>query len=82
MDYCTAGHWDQEHQDLAANLIGQNNAFQALFESIWNKPWFAGGFVWKWHYNHPMAGGKEDSHFTPQNKPAQKTIAKYFGSIK
>jgi len=80
MDYCTAGHWDQEYRNVAVNLVGQANAFDALFQSIWHQSWFAGGFIWKWHYNHSMAGGKDDSHFTPQNKPAEEILSKYFSS--
>lgn len=78
MDRTAGGHWELEHKNVAPNMTGQRNAYEAIFNSIWLQEWFAGGFVWKWHYNHKTAGGIRDSHFTPQNKPAEEVIRSYF----
>jgi len=60
-------------------LAGQQNAYTAIFKTFWNKPWFEGGFLWKWYPNHAAAGGTSDNRFTPQNKPSQKIIRDWYG---
>jgi hypothetical protein len=62
--------WDL---DGATDYEVQRNAYQALFESLWDRPWFGGLFVWKWH-SRLGAGmrpaGRFERDFTPQGKPA------------
>lgn len=60
----------------------QYRALKALFESLWNKEYFAGGFLWKWHPNHESAGGEFDSSFTVQNKKAMEVVQYYFKKSK
>lgn len=79
MDFASAGHWEQEHKNQNVNLTAQANAYQGLFDAFWDESWFSGGFIWKWFYKHNSAGGASDSHFTPQNKPAEKVIRSNFG---
>jgi len=62
----------------ALNMQNQATAYQALFERIWNQDWFLGGFIWKWHHNHPNSGGSSNNDFTPQNKLAENTIRDAF----
>ncbi len=66
------------NQEGAVNLIAQKNAYTAMFERLEDQPWYAGGFFWKWKANHKEAGGKDDKRFTPQNKPAEEVIRKWF----
>lgn len=61
------------------DLKVQEELYEAFFQTIWKQDWFKGGFVWKWFPNHQDVGGKQNSRFTPQNKPAQETIKKYYG---
>ncbi|MCH2197935.1 MAG: glycoside hydrolase [Flavobacteriales bacterium] len=63
----------------SVNLESQSNAYRATFNQFWNKPWFAGGFVWKWFPNHDKSGGAADNRFTPQNKPAEEVLRQEFG---
>ena len=57
----------------------QAKCYAAFFETIWNEPWMAGVYWWKWDTN-VRAGGKYNRQFTPQNKPAQEIIeANYKG---
>ena len=70
---CHASHSQTPMQTRAAR-----NATQALFETFWKEPWFAGGFVWKWFHNHAESGGKKDNQFTPQNKPVEAVIRDYY----
>jgi hypothetical protein len=55
----------------------QRDAYTAMFETFWLKPWFGGLFVWKWHPS-PRAHGRDDRDFTPQGKPALSVIKAYY----
>jgi len=44
-----------------------------------DKPWVSGVFVWAW-YSDILSGGKNDADYTPQNKPAEKIIRRYWTS--
>lgn len=78
MDYTGKEPWATHREEGKVNLEAQANATQAVFETFWNEDWFAGGFVWKWFIHHDQVGGIENNRFTPQNKPAQEVIKKYF----
>ena len=56
----------------------QYNCYEAFFRSLWEKDWFAGVHIWQWGLDHEDAGGTSNPFFTPQNKPAQNCIAKWF----
>jgi len=53
----------------SVNLDLQRDAFAAMYDALWDRPWFGGTFIWKWHPVPPEeTGGNCD--FTPQGKPA------------
>ena len=79
MDHAAGKHWELNSKELPVNLPLQRSAYQALFETIWHQPWFAGGFLWKWFAHHQRAGGVDHHAWTPQNKPAEQTIKAYYG---
>lgn len=60
-----------------ADIETQAKCYEAFFQTIWNEPWFAGVYWWKWDTN-TKAGGEYNRQFTPQNKPAQAIIAKNY----
>lgn len=79
---CTFEPW--EHRGYGGrdiNEICQARALEALFESLWDCEYFAGGFLWKWHPDHKNAGGKEDSMFTVQNKKAEAIVREKYQGI-
>lgn len=80
-DACTWQQWEIQNipYHKQVNLQSQLNAYQAFFESFWDKDWFAGVFLWQWYTNHEQAGGLKNSDYTPQNKPAEKLISEWFG---
>ncbi len=80
MDHGAGFHWELDPKSLNVNLELQAKAYQALFETVWTQSWFLGGFLWKWHANHQRAGGDSNKSWTPQNKPAQNTIRKYYSN--
>lgn len=60
------------------NMDAQANCYFALYERMWKKDWFAGGFLWKWFDFNQSAGGLQDNRFTPQNKPALVLIREWY----
>lgn len=78
IDHCAAGHWQSKSEDASANLQGQANAYEALYQTYWSEDWFAGGFAWKWHYRYEQAGGPTNTAFTPQRKLAEKILRKRY----
>ena len=56
----------------------QENAYKAIFNHFWDKKWFAGGFLWKWHTDVDKAQMRENSDYTPQQKPVLDIIKKRY----
>ena len=81
VDFAAKRPWDSSRSLNTVNLEGQRNALQAIFEVFWKEKWFSGGFLWKWYDFHNRAGGKDNSRFTPQNKPAEQLIRQFYGGI-
>ncbi len=69
------------------NEVAQAAAYEALFRVWWGRPWFAGGFAWKWlagdpagrraHLDGAAKGGRTD--YTPQGKLAETVLATWYG---
>ena len=78
VDFTGKEPWNSDRDMDAVNLQAQRNATQAFFETFWKEDWVAGGFIWKWFHNHEQAGGKNDSQFTPQNKPVEAIIKDFY----
>lgn len=64
--------------DATFDATSQANSLQALYKAIWNQPYFAGGFLWRWYPYHPNAGGKGDTKYTVQNKVAENVVRKVY----
>jgi hypothetical protein len=58
-----------------ANEGVQAKYYEALFQTAWAQPWFAGVFFWKW----ALEGGPNDTTFFPLNKSAAQVMAAYYG---
>ncbi len=65
--------WRKLHEDKPR----ADNQMQTVIMKEWlrsmDRSWIEGVWVWKWK-SSPQAGGKEDSGYTVQNKPAQLII--------
>jgi len=80
IDKATWQQWEFEnikHQNQA-NHDAQQNGYQAIFETFWDKDWFAGGFLWNWSPYDEVAGGPNHDGYTPQNKPTEKFISDWY----
>ena len=56
----------------------QNLAYEALFQKLWDKDWFAGMYFWQWHTTSVEHDEHENMEFTPRYKPAENTMAKWY----
>ena len=68
--------WESGKQGNAAPEV-QQKCYQAFFDTVWGCSWLAGVYWWRWDTNI-NAGGKNNRQFTPQNKPAQEILEKYY----
>ncbi|KPM32702.1 Glycoside hydrolase [Croceitalea dokdonensis DOKDO 023] len=82
MDFTAKKPWLVDRNQMEVNLKAQAEATQVIFDEFWKEAWFAGGFVWKWFIHHKRSGGAGDNRFTPQNKPAETVIKKFYGDYK
>ncbi|MEW5868553.1 MAG: carbohydrate binding domain-containing protein [Chloroflexota bacterium] len=61
------------------DLQEQADAYQAVFESVYQQPWFAGLYWWLWLVD-PADGGPCDSGFSPYDKPAEDVLRAWYGA--
>ena len=78
VDYSGKEPWKSDRNMGRVNLIAQSNMYKALYDSVWNEEWFAGGYIWKWFIDDSKVGGYDNPMFTPQNKPVEKMISEYY----
>lgn len=73
--------WMRASSDVfsEAELQTQANCYEAFFQTFWQKDWFAGAYIWKWFPNPERGFRRGHDPFTPQNKPAEKVMAKWYG---
>lgn len=71
--------WDADNTSpYYEDVQTQVNAYEAFFATFWDKPWFAGAYIWKWFPDHTFTGGIYDEEFTPQNKPAEDVMRRWY----
>ena len=68
----------ESYTKVPASMNEQEVALEVLYKTIWCKNWFAGGFLWKWFNRHNERGGTINIGYTPQNKPAELVVKKYY----
>lgn len=59
----------------------QQLAFEAMFQKLWDEPWFAGCYIWQWHTRTTAEGVENNVDFTPRFKPAENTITRWYGTL-
>lgn len=57
-----------------AGLDTQARAYEVFFNKVWQRPWMAGAFWWKWFPTGPSA---RDA-FSPQGKPAEEVLGRWY----
>ena len=73
--------WQKPHErgrrTASPSFADQALAYRAIFESFWDKEWFYGFYWWKWP-TYLEYGGLQHSGFTPNGKPAEKVVKKWY----
>ena len=70
--------WTDPDQCLI-NEDAQVHAYEALYQSLWSKDWFSGGFIWKWHAPSNYDKDRKRGRYTPQNKSTEEVIKNWYG---
>jgi len=63
--------------ELSVDLQEQVDCYEAAFQTLWNESWFYGFYWWNWETD-PNAGGSDDTGYTPQNKPVQDVVTRWY----
>ncbi|MCB0661624.1 MAG: hypothetical protein KDC24_02700 [Saprospiraceae bacterium] len=76
VDNCTWQTWEIESNihHYQVNETAQANAYLALYTAFWDKPYWAGGFLWKWFPEMKGHEGYPEKDYTPQGKEAEEVI--------
>ncbi len=84
VDGCAGKAWEIEKSldTLKINHTAQCNAYDALWQSLINEDFWAGGFIWKWFPDGMGHEGYPEKDYTPQDKPAEKIVKKWFSTNK
>ncbi|MCA9772144.1 MAG: hypothetical protein KC466_07025, partial [Myxococcales bacterium] len=69
--------WSAEGRPRSERL--QADCYRALFESLWDRPWFAGVYWWKYFTAPDPARYREDTDFTPRGKEAESVLRAWYG---
>ncbi len=76
-------NWELEKKlnRLAADEQAQAQAFEALYQTIWQEDWLAGGFIWKWYLYPSSIDEPIDKGYFPKGKAAEKVIQRVYGEL-
>lgn len=72
------GNTEDTKLNTACNVT-QNLAYEGLFQKLWHEDWFAGVYFWQWHTTSKKEEKYNLTEFTPRYKPAENTMAKWYG---
>jgi hypothetical protein len=81
VDGCAYQGWEIEKRidQTPINEAAQANALAALYQTFWNEPYWAGGFLWKWFPNMQGHEGYPEKDYTPQGKLSKEVVKKWYG---
>jgi membrane dipeptidase len=51
--------------------------YRAALSALWDEPWLQGFYWWQWG-TLPPAAPREDTHYTPQGKPALEVLREFY----
>jgi len=66
---------ERESESVPPDSALQAQCYRAFFSTMDRAPWFAGAVIWKWH---PRASRQRPTAFTPQGKPAERVLYRWF----
>ena len=71
--------WEWEQPGMPVDMKIQAQCYHAVFEVYRKKPWFFGMYWWRWS-SDPREGGQLDGGFTPNEKPAEQIIQRWYSN--
>ena len=71
----TPWRWPEEDGAVPPDSTLQARCYRAFLSTMRDSPWFAGAIIWKWH---PAHDDNRPTAFTPQGKPAERVLARWF----
>ena len=79
----TPWEWANHNNSLYTKISNetQANCYEAFFQTVWQEDWLAGALFWQWHAQHHRRERYKDINFTPQNKPAENILGKWFNRL-
>lgn len=81
IDYAGKTPWESNRINGQINEQAQAVLLQGLMESLWDKPWFAGGFLWKWFHHHDKPSERHANRFSIQHKQAEAVVRHVYGDF-
>ena len=75
-DFSSQKPWETDYSKPKNEPL-QAKAYQAFFDNVWNQPWCAGAFIWKW-FPSDVDHFHERETFSPQGKMAEKVLKNYY----
>lgn len=66
---------EQEREATAVDSLLQAQCYRAFLSTVGRAPWLAGAIIWKWHSE---AESNRPTGFTPQGKPAERVLRRWF----
>ena len=74
------GAWPDQAATAAPDEATQARCYEAMFRACWGQPWLKGMFIWKWYPGlAPDGPVRRHADFTPQHKPAEAVLARWYG---
>lgn len=70
--------WPGEFTTVESDFQTQADCYEAFFRNFWDKSWFGGAYIWKWYPRPRKPGGRSEMDFTPQNKPAEQVMGRWY----
>ncbi len=64
-------------RDAAPDLDAQCNAYEAFFESVWQRSWVLGAYPWKW-FSYPDHGRVDGNDYDLEGKPAEEVVRRAY----
>ncbi|SDG53669.1 glycoside hydrolase family 113 [Psychroflexus sediminis] len=79
IDFAGKQPWDSSRYANPSNERAQLHLLKGLHQSLWDKDWFAGGFLWKWFPNYDKNSKRHQNRFTVQSKASELYLKSFFG---
>ena len=74
---CAYQPWEHK-KEVTPSTDCQKNALEAFFIQLYNQPWCAGGFLWKWYDSENEFPRNIATDYSPQGKPSLEIIKQNF----